>query len=688
MVRSVFKAAFLAAGLAVAAAGVVSMQVVCCSAAAAQAAGSVQGQVVETNGAAVIGATVSLLRDGRVIRETRSTGSGAFALSNVPPGTYRLRIDLAGFQRFETEVLVTRDVTQVRVPMVTLARSTPEGVGAGRGFGGGAARPDGPATVTAEAPLPLAAPTAAGRVAEPPASQILSAGSYRQGSGNAATGYVEHYPSALPTAGRGEGYAHVTANRFRRTSEEPLSTFGADVDTASFANVRRFLRRGQLPPPDAVRVEELVNYVRFGYDRPRGDHPIRITTEVADAPWNPRHKLVLIGARADVLEAREITGRNIVLLVDVSGSMASDDKLPLLKSAFGLFIDTLEPADRVAIVTYAGSSGIALPPTPVRDRARILAAIQGLGAGGSTNGAGGIATAYRLARGSFLERGVNRVILATDGDFNVGVTSHEGLLALIEREKQSGVFLSVLGVGTGNLQDATMELLADKGNGNYSYLDSLQEAKRVLVHDVGSTLETVAKDVKFQVEFNPSEVSAWKLIGYENRRLAHEDFNDDEKDGGEVGAGHTVTVLYEIVPVGVTAEADGDGSSGRPLVDPLRYQSPLDERRPAAPASARRRHAGEWLTVKVRYQPPDGHTSRLLVHTVSTQPSTRPVHLPLAAAVAEFGLLLREPNTGTDRRWQALLERLEAMSVTPGLRAERDQVLELAVLARDLSRLR
>jgi Ca-activated chloride channel family protein len=443
--------------------------------------------------------------------------------------------------------------------------------------------------------------------------------------------------------------------------------------------VRRFIRTGQLPPVDAVRVEEFVNYFRFDYAAPRDGHPIGITTEVGDAPWNPRHKLVLIGARAVAPANREPVGRNIVLLIDVSGSMAPADKLPLIKSALGMFVDTLGDGDQLAIVTYAGQSGVVLPPTPARERNRLLSAIASLGSGGSTNGAQGLLTAYRLARQAFIPGGVNRVVLATDGDFNVGVTSHEGLLQLIEREKQSGVFLSVLGVGTGNLQDATMELLADKGNGNYAYLDSLQEARRVLVREAGSTLETVAKDVKFQVEFNPDQVAAWKLVGYENRRLEHEDFNDDRKDGGELGAGHTVTVLYEIVPAGVEA-GDADDVS-RPLVDPLRYR-PAPEPRPVRPASSNQ----EWLTVKVRYQEPEGRTSRLIERPVGPAAGARAQHLPFAAAVAEFAQLLREPRV-EHGRWDALARRLERMTVPAARAADRTEVFELVTLAAGLARL-
>ena len=348
-----------------------------------------------------------------------------------------------------------------------------------------------------------------------------------------------------------------------------------------------------------------------------------------------------------------------MLLIDVSGSMAPDDRLPLIKSALRMFVETLQPDDRLAIVTYAGSSGVALPSTSLRQRDVIQRAISSLSAGGSTNGGQGLITAYRVARGAYISGGVNRVLLATDGDFNVGIVDRQDLLRLIQRERESGVFLSVLGVGTGNLNDATMEMLADRGNGHYAYLDSLQEARRVLVREADATLENVAKDVKFQVEFNPALVSEWKLIGYENRLMAAQDFNDDRKDGGEMGAGHTVTVLYEVVPVGV--ERPSAGESG-PAVDPLRYQTTAATAAPRAtqerPAVADAATAGEWLTVKARYKQPEGETSQLITRSVRSGGRVR--HLPLASAVAEFGLLLRAGN-GTAARWNALAARVNRL---------------------------
>jgi Ca-activated chloride channel family protein len=407
-----------------------------------------------------------------------------------------------------------------------------------------------------------------------------------------------------------------------------------------------------------------------------------LTTEIADCPWAPGHKLVLIGARAKAPATREITGRNITLLIDVSGSMAPPERLPLIKTALGMFADTLRAGDTLSIVTYAGASGIALHPTPARQRDVIQRAIASLNAGGSTNGAQGLVTAYRVARQGFIPGGVNRVILATDGDFNVGITSQQDLLNLIERERDSGVFLSVFGVGSGNLKDRTMEMLADKGNGNYSYLDSLQEARRVLIREGDATLETVAKDVKVQVEFNPAIISAWKLLGYEDRALRARDFNDDRKDAGEMGAGHTVTVLYEVIPVGVGGKDDDRGD--RPAVDPLRYQTAAQARprQPAlAPTEATR--SGEWLLVKTRYKLPESETSDLMTSVVRFGGRTQ--HLPLAASVAEFALLLRDSPRDASR-WDDLARRVQQLDVPPSMGSDREGFKELVEIARGLAR--
>jgi Ca-activated chloride channel family protein len=534
----------------------------------------------------------------------------------------------------------------------------------------------GQGTVVAGLPPPAAIP-----IPQVAAGGGRGGGAGAIGSLSAAEAYQSDYRSQ-PWIHGGESYASIEPNRFKSTREHPLSTFGADVDTASYANVRRFLSQGQLPPRDAVRVEEFVNYFRFNYPAPRDGKPIALTTEIGDCPWAPTHKLVLIGARAAAAAPRETSGRNIVLLIDVSGSMAPPERLPLIKAALGMFVDTLRPDDTISIVTYAGSSGVALEPTPIRERDRVQRAISYLDANGSTNGAQGLITAYRIARQAYVPGGVNRVILATDGDFNVGITSQSDLLRLIERERESGVFLSVFGVGSGNLKDSTMEMLADKGNGHYAYLDSMQEARRMLVREADATLETVAKDVKFQVEFNPAEISAWKLIGYENRALAARDFNDDRKDAGEMGAGHSVTVLYEVIPAGV--DADPAAGDERPDVDPLRYQTTSARPAPAAqprPAA----NTGEWLTVKARYKQPEGDRSDLITLPVQFRANGRPQHLPLASAVAEFGLLLRDaPQNAT--RWAALERRTEELTVPTAQAADVNGFKELVATARALAR--
>ena len=379
-------------------------------------------------------------------------------------------------------------------------------------------------------------------------------------SGSVATigrgGYVPRPQASAPVAeADAEAYAHIVENAFARVTDHPQSTFSIDVDTASYSNARRFLEGGSLPPKDAIRVEEWVNYFSYDYPEPRGDAPFSIHSEVSVCPWNPDHRLVRLGIKGKTIAADKVPARNLVFLIDVSGSMQPENKLPLLKRGLAMLVRTLREQDHVAMVVYAGATGLVLPPTSGADQGRILAALEQLESGGSTNGGDGIRLAYAVAQRHFRKDAINRVILATDGDFNVGTTSHGDLTRLIEEKRQSGVFLTVLGFGEGNLKDSTMETLADKGNGNYAYIDSIAEARKVLVHEAGATLVTIAKDVKLQVEFNPARVSSYKLIGYENRLLAKEDFNDDRKDAGEIGAGHTVTALYEIVPAGAPSPA-------------------------------------------------------------------------------------------------------------------------------------
>ena len=474
---------------------------------------------------------------------------------------------------------------------------------------------------------------------------------------------------APPTASR-ESYSHIQENAFKRVLDEPLSTFSIDVDTASYANVRRFLVQGQRPPADAVRIEELVNYFAYEDPAPTGREPFATTIEVASAPWQPRHRLVRIGLQGRPIADLPARPKNLVFLIDVSGSMNSADKLPLLKRSMRMLVEELEGNDRVSVVVYAGASGVALPATSIEHRARILQAIDELTPGGSTNGAGGIELAYEIAAEEFLDGGINRVVLATDGDFNVGISDEGSLVRLIEEKAASGVFLSVLGFGTGNLQDSKMEQLADHGNGNYAYIDSVYEAHKVLVREIGGTLETIAKDVKVQVEFNPAEVEAFRLIGYENRLLAHADFNDDEKDAGEIGAGHSVVALYEVVPAGTELEVSG--------VDPLKYQSVAAERGVGAGDGS-----GELLTVKLRYKEPEGSKSRLLEFPLRDSNASfaeGSANLRFAAAVAGFGMLLRNSRFKGDADWSAVREwAAEAVGADPhGDRLEFVRLVEKA----------
>jgi Ca-activated chloride channel family protein len=665
-----------------------------------QGSTTIAGSIVDGALVPLPSVSVTLERGGRIHARTTTDAEGRYQFVNVAPGDYRVRAERAGLPTVSRDVHVRGGTDRIRLPLVMAAPMSES-------------EPESQADTSLPSARPVAVPSPAfpGPPPPPPSPMALPpaqappdragrggpagvVGESNRGRGGADRAVVDGVPppqsrerdfgdslpyplpSPIPS---GERYARFEPNRFKRTIDDPLSTFGADVDTASYSNARRFLTRGQLPPAEAIRVEEFVNSFRFDYEGNAGRHPIALTTEIGDCPWAPAHRLVLVGARA-VTPSRSIEGRNIVLLVDVSGSMAPPERLPLIRSALGLFVDTLQPDDRLAIVTYAGASRVVLPSTAVRQRERIQRAIAALQAGGSTNGGQGIVMAYRAAREAYIPGGVNRVILATDGDFNVGLVSRNDLLRLIERERESGVFLSVFGVGSGNLKDATMEMLADKGNGHYAYFDTLQEARRVLVREADSTLETVAKDVKFQVEFNPAAVSAWKLIGYETRALEAEDFNNDRKDGGEMGAGHTVTVLYEVIPAGA-ALPDGDRAGDRPAIDPLRYQAPAAVPAPATAAA----RSGEWLTVKVRYKQPEGEESALITHPARSAGRVR--HLPLAAAVAEFGVLLRD-DPGDARRWRALAARVGALEPPARLAADVGELVELVELARGLAQLR
>ncbi len=468
-----------------------------------------------------------------------------------------------------------------------------------------------------------------------------------------------------------EHYDAIEDNAFKRVADHPLSTFSIDVDTASYSNVRRFLSQGRLPPRDAVRIEELLNYFSYDYAPPTDGSPFAAHVAVAACPWNPEHRLARIALKGRVISERERPDCNLVFLIDVSGSMKSENKLPLVKAGLRQLVERLDGHDRVALAVYAGASGLVLPSTPADRKSEILAALDQLSAGGSTNGGAGIELAYRVAGENFIRGGANRVILCTDGDFNVGVTQSGELTELIEEKAKTGVFLSVLGFGMGNYKDGTLEKLADKGNGNYAYIDTQREARKVLVEQMTGTLVTIAKDVKIQVEFNPTQVAEYRLIGYENRRLAKEDFNNDAKDAGEIGAGHAVTALYELAPAG----RGGD----RPTVDPLRYQQ-------TAPMSSADR-SGELLLLKLRFKAPDGDRSTLREYPVRDSGvdfAPADPDFKFAAAVAEFGFLLRQSKQRGNATYESVLELARAGQGADGS-GYRREFIELVEKARQLS---
>lgn len=463
-----------------------------------------------------------------------------------------------------------------------------------------------------------------------------------------------------------EEYSLITENQFNNVKRRPLSTFSIDVDAASYSNIRRILTAGMLPPKDAVRIEEMINYFNYEYAQPKDQEPISITTEIGNCSWNPEHKLVKIGLKGRSIEAEKLPPNNLVFLIDVSGSMMDENKLPLIKRSFRLLVQQLRPEDKVSIVVYAGSSGLVLSPTSGKEKELIMQKIDVLQAGGSTAGGEGIQLAYDVAKENFMKDGNNRVILATDGDFNVGVSSDAELVSLIEKKRDMGIFLTVLGFGTGNYKDSKMEGLADKGNGNFAYVDNILEAQKVFVKEMGATLNTIAKDVKLQIEFNPVHVKAYRLVGYENRLLADEDFNDDKKDAGELGSGKTVTALYEIIPAKSKESIDN--------IDTLKYQKTVSQDQIAL---------NEMMTIKFRYKDPKGSESKLIVHPLLAQDETEQKSsedFRFASSVAEFGMILRDSKFKGKANFKNILTAArESKGIdTDGYRAEFIKLVETA----------
>jgi Ca-activated chloride channel homolog len=608
-------------------------------------AGTVTGQVIDAStGKPLAGATIVLQPSGK---RAQSKGSGSYSIRDVAPGTYAITCEARGYRPERKPGMSMAAGGVLRFDCRLQPQSKPKQEKDD-------ARP---------AEMSAAESRDVSRIRSNTASASGSSQAVRgRSAGASGTGYGGPYrptrktavvASSAPQRGQPlviqpehntEGYDKRDDNGYRSPRTSPLSTFSIDVDTASYSNMRRFIEREhRLPPKDAVKIEELINYFTYSYPAPTGGAPFSVHTEISTAPWNDSHRLVRIGLQGKKIDTSKAPPSNLVFLIDVSGSMNSADKLPLLKSAFSLLVNELRPQDRVAIVVYAGAAGLVLPSTPGSDKDRILMALDQLYAGGSTAGSAGIQLAYAVARKNFIKGGNNRVILATDGDFNVGPSSDGELIRLIEEKRQQGVFLTVLGFGTGNYQDAKMEKLADKGNGNHAYIDSIAEARKVLVSEMGGTLFTIAKDVKLQIEFNPAKVKAYRLIGYENRLLAAQDFNDDKKDAGELGAGHSVTAFYEIIPAGSSEKVPG--------VDELKYQ------KVAATEAAT---SNELMTVKLRYKAPDGDKSRLIVHPVAdstTLLARTSSDFRFASAVAELGMLLRDSEHKGNASYKSLIER-------------------------------
>ncbi|MFT3694876.1 MAG: von Willebrand factor type A domain-containing protein [Kofleriaceae bacterium] len=618
--------------------------------------GTISGTISMKGGGGISGATVTLTSSCET-RAVTTDASGSFTASNLPACTYIVSASAPGYAEAGMSVKLAAGATgHASFALLTQTKPTQK---VEKKLDADRTAPSSPTPMVEAAPPPAQAPVAGNvRYHMSPAKPALR----QQTVGDA----LEMDPRMNT-----EAYARIDENAFQAVSQHPLSTFGADVDTASYSNTRRFLKTNQLPPKDAVRLEEMINYFHYDLPAPPKDQPFSITAEVGQSPFNSNYQLVRIALASAKIDDAKVPPRNLTFLIDVSGSMEEPNKLPLLKNALNLLVETLRPEDKVAMVVYAGNSGLVLPPTSGREKSAIRGAIQQLEAGGSTNGAAGIQLAYETAAKSFVKGGINRVILCTDGDFNVGVTSEGDLTRLIEEKREHGVFLTALGFGMGNYKDTTMQKLADRGNGNYAYIDTISEARKVLVKEAGATLVTVAKDVKLQIEFNPSQVAGYRLIGYEKRILEDKDFNDDKKDSGDMGAGHNVTAMYEIIPAG--QEVPGS------KVDALKYQKTSTQQAGAS---------DELMTVKVRYKQPDGKTSKLLsqpvkqAHTPLAQTS---IDFRFAVAVAGFGMMLREsPNRG-NLSWDEV-QKLADGSVGPDAEGYRRELTQLVKIAAKLKR--
>lgn len=599
------------------------------------AAGSISGTVGENaTGNSIAGAEVKLYNMSIIIGTATSDNTGQFKFENLDAGVYSIRINYSGYvEYYEKNIILAENQHHKMTVFLDMA------------------------LVSVVEPLNIVDAAMCEEKIDMVASyNKCSAPSSGSSSYDYDGSYVEHNT---------ESYDFIQENNFKAAINDPLSTFSIDVDRASYSNVRRFINGSQMPYKDAVRIEEMINYFDYDYPKPKGEHPFATHLEIGDCPWNSKNKLLMIGIQGESVAEENIPACNLVFLIDVSGSMSDQNKLPLLKKSFRILVDKLRPQDKVAIVVYAGAAGCVLPATKGSEKAKILAALDELEAGGSTAGGEGIKLAYKIAVENYIEGGNNRVILASDGDFNVGASSDSEMERLIESKRDLGVYLTILGFGMGNYKDSKMEKLSNKGNGNYAYIDNIMESNKIFGNELWGTLYTIAKDVKIQIEFNPSKVKEYRLIGYENRMLNKEDFNDDKKDAGEIGSGHTVTAIYEIVL------ADGESISSN--VDPLNYQTSQVVK------------SDDLMTLKIRYKKPDQDDSRLITSKVTSKDlasKTNTNNFYMAVAVAEFGMLLRDSEfKGTSSYEHVLLWAKRAKGEdTFGYRAEFISLVEKAKL--------
>lgn len=590
--------------------------------------GNIKGKVDDVKGGPVAGAVIEIHETSY---KTKSLDDGSYSLEILAPGVYDIRCSAEGYKSTEIKKIAlaegeTKNINFRLIKNDSKESSTAEVISR-------VAKKEAEESMGLKTIMKMKLDRAS-RSNSCPSEIIMPQGEFFF----AGEGFVPHNT---------EEYGKITENEFVSVTENPLSTFSIDVDAASYANVRRFINNNMLPYKDAVRVEEMINYFDYDYPEPEGNYPFSIFTEVSSCPWNKKNKLVHIGLQGKHLSKERKAASNLVFLLDVSGSMNNPNKLPLLKNSFRLLVNELDQNDRVAIVVYAGAAGLVLPSTSGENKNKILDAIDELNAGGSTAGGAGIQLAYKVAFDNFIKGGNNRVMLATDGDFNVGVSSTSEMVRMIEEKRNGGVFITVLGFGMGNYKDNRVEQIADKGNGNYYYIDNILEAKKVLVTELIGTLYTIAKDVKIQVEFNPAKVKGYRLVGYENRKLNKEDFNDDKKDAGELGAGHTVTALYEIILPEMDTKLPG--------VDELKYQETRIKNNAYK--------TDEMMTVKLRYKEPDGEDSKLVQTTVidkNVNIEQASNNFRFSSAVAEFGMILMDSQFKGDATYQNTLDLAKA----------------------------